>query len=354
MEGKRGIAVNVVVEFPRAHAETRHDLPAIQRLPLAGDHAGLDEVNDRIGEHLRVNPQILLVLQELQHRLGDPADAQFQGTPVLHQRRDELADLPRHVVRLGRLELDQRRVGRDQDVQIVHTEETVAEGARHLRVDLSDDEAGVLGRALDDVYRDAQAAHPALVGRRHLDQRRIQRQFTGGEQAGNIGEKDRCIVAESFLDNPPYVFGNEETVDAETVRQVALRVRRLAECEQMHDLRVGQFMTPRHESADQFLRLRAAGADENPLTRPDARHRPRGSGDHIGVLVLPVLVPSCAFHIVHVTIRTSMRRPPRSRSPLPSAASVIRASAAMDSLPVSPTMNGLMSSSLICGKSVTS
>ena len=126
---------------------------------LSGDHAGLDEVDDRVGEHLRVNPEILLFLQELQHRLGDPADSQFQGTPVLHQRRDEFADLPRDLVRLGRLELDHRRVGRDQDVQIVHTEETVAEGARHLRVDLRDDEAGVLGRALDDVDRDAQAAH---------------------------------------------------------------------------------------------------------------------------------------------------------------------------------------------------
>ena len=50
----------------------------MQRLPLAVDDAGLDEVDDAVGAHLGLDAEVALVAQALQHCLGDAADAGLQ------------------------------------------------------------------------------------------------------------------------------------------------------------------------------------------------------------------------------------------------------------------------------------
>ena len=91
-----------------------------------------------------------------------------------------------------------------------------------LGVDLGDDQRGVLRGALHDVHRDAQAAHPALVRRRDLDQGHVQGQLAAAEQPRDVGEEDRRVVAQPFLDDVPDVLGDEEAVDAESSRPAFL------------------------------------------------------------------------------------------------------------------------------------
>ena len=52
------VVVDEVVQPPRAHHERGHDLAAVALLAGAGDDAGLDEVDDGVGEHLGVDPEV--------------------------------------------------------------------------------------------------------------------------------------------------------------------------------------------------------------------------------------------------------------------------------------------------------
>ena len=153
VEREQGVVVDVVVELLGAHAEAGDDLAPVGGLLGAGDDAGLDQVDDGVGEHLGVDAEVLLLLEELDHRVGDAADAHLEGGAVLHERGDVLADgrssrsgpSPVGLVGEGVCRLDERLVHRDEDVEVVDVHEAVAQGPRHLRVDLGDHEAGVRG-----------------------------------------------------------------------------------------------------------------------------------------------------------------------------------------------------------------
>ena len=134
VEGEQRVVVDVVVEPLGAHAEAGDDLAAVERLAAAGDHARLDQVDDAVGDHLGVDAQVLLVLEELQHRLRDAADAELDGRAVLDQRGDVLADLARCLAsRLGRRALSMSGASAGhQDVEVVDVEEAVAQRARHV------------------------------------------------------------------------------------------------------------------------------------------------------------------------------------------------------------------------------
>ena len=48
-------------------------------------HAGLDKIDNAIRAHLRVNAQIALVAQALEHGLGDAADAGLNCCAIGYQ-----------------------------------------------------------------------------------------------------------------------------------------------------------------------------------------------------------------------------------------------------------------------------
>ncbi len=70
VEGEERVVVDVVVQPPGAHAEAGDDLAPVDGLLGSGDDPGLDQVDDGVGEHLGVDAQVLLVLEELDHRRG--------------------------------------------------------------------------------------------------------------------------------------------------------------------------------------------------------------------------------------------------------------------------------------------
>jgi|GEM_PF-6084165 len=92
-------------------------------------------------------PSSLLVVQPRQHGIGDAADAHLQRGAILDQVGHEFAD-PRldRGLRFGVM-LDERPVGGDEGVNAIERHHVVAMCARHLRVDLRNDETrGLRGR----------------------------------------------------------------------------------------------------------------------------------------------------------------------------------------------------------------
>jgi len=70
------IIVHEIEEALCADDETSHyDLARVQGLFPAGDHAQLGELCYGIAQNLCMDTQILLIVQEIGHRIGDATDA---------------------------------------------------------------------------------------------------------------------------------------------------------------------------------------------------------------------------------------------------------------------------------------
>ena len=61
---------------------------------MVGDVARLGQLHHAVGEHLRVDAQVVLLFQEQQDSIGDGADAQLKGIPVPDQLGHVLPDGP--------------------------------------------------------------------------------------------------------------------------------------------------------------------------------------------------------------------------------------------------------------------
>ena len=69
-------------------------LPRLRSLRAPVIDAGLDEVDDDVGEHLGVDAEVALVAQGQRRRRRDRADAQLERRPVRDEVGDVLADPP--------------------------------------------------------------------------------------------------------------------------------------------------------------------------------------------------------------------------------------------------------------------
>ena len=229
--------------MPRAKLATI--LPVVDRLARAGDGAGLDQLNDAVGDHFGVHAEVLLAFEKAEQRLRDAPDAEFQGAAVFDQSAAMYSAIWRVVsVTSRRRHLQNRRLGGDEHVDVIDVNEGVAQRARHVRVHLRDDQRSVLRRAFHDIDRDAEAAHAVFVRRRHLNERDVQRQLAGIEQARDVRQKDGRVIAQALLDDVAHVFRNKEAVHPEVLRQFAVRIRRIAEGQQVQDLCIGQLVGP--------------------------------------------------------------------------------------------------------------
>ena len=73
-------------------------------------------------------------------RVRDHPDPRLDRRAVADEPRDVLPDPHRDVVRRGRGPREERNVALDDVVDVLEVDETVAERARHLPVDLGDDD----------------------------------------------------------------------------------------------------------------------------------------------------------------------------------------------------------------------
>ncbi len=228
----------------------------------------LDHVDHAVGEELGVDAQVLVVGQVLQHRVGDAADTHLQGGAVGDHAGNVLADLE---VQLGTAALRRQRNGvvhLDDAVQPADVDEAVAQGARHLPVDLGDDDARFLGRGFGGAHLDAEAAEAVLVWRRQRHQRGVQRQGAARpEEIGNLRQKHRREIGPTVVDRLAHVVADEQRVVAKGCLQLRSNVGRVGEGQDMHDLDVAQLV----RAAGQAL---SSARSAPPRRRPDRRGCP--------------------------------------------------------------------------------
>ena len=154
------VVVDEVVQALRAHHERGHDLAAVALLARPGDHAGLDEVDDRVGEHLGVDAQVAACRAgRAPSAAGIAPIPSWSVAPSGHELGDVLADPPLDVA--DRADRRARRAGRRTSTArsiCDDVDEAVAERPRHRPVELDDDRLRGPDRRVHRLDRRARAS----------------------------------------------------------------------------------------------------------------------------------------------------------------------------------------------------
>ncbi len=117
-----------------------------------------------VGEHLRPDLQPSPTGQRGQHRVRYSSDAQLQGRTIGDFAVDPARDGFGHLVGISRRQRHQGLFDLDAVVDVVHVDDGVAVGVRHLGVHLRDDQAATITHGLEhrreDVDLEAHRHHP--------------------------------------------------------------------------------------------------------------------------------------------------------------------------------------------------
>jgi len=227
-------------------------------------------------------------VEEEQYGVGDAADAELQAGAVLDQTRDVPADGLFDRADVRRLQLDDRLLALDDDVDLGHVDERVAMGARHVRVDLRDHRLCDLGGRLGVVDRDAERTEAMLVGWGDVDQGHVGGQVALAEQLGDLAEEHGDVVAAPVLYRLPRAGADEERLVEERARHLRLRVLPLAHGDHMVDLDVLQLGSAGDERVDEVERLATGVGEHDAVPRLDDLQRLGRCRDLAGVVGLPV------------------------------------------------------------------
>ena len=165
-----------------------------------GDHAGVDEIDDPIREHLGVNAEVAFVEHAAERGVGNGADAHLQRGAVGNEPGDVLANgLVNRRRRRGQM-FGQGSIGQDERVQPRQVHQRVAVRARHAPVHFGNHQACASHRRQRRVDRRAERAVTVSIGRRDLNESHVERDPAGGEQGRDVGEKDRQVVGAAVGD----------------------------------------------------------------------------------------------------------------------------------------------------------
>ena len=258
----------------------------MQGLGFVGDNAGLDQLHDTVGEHFGVDAQVVLLLQEQQHGVGDGADAQLKRIAVPHQAGDVLANGPLHVADLGGCQLDDGGVGLHQAADLGDVQEAVAQGAGHVLIDLGDDQVGGLGSGLGVVHGNAQAHIAVRIGGRALEQGHVGPQVLP-QEAGNFGKIHRGEIHAALGGGGAGGAAQEEGVVVEVFVILGLAVGCLAHGDHVDDLHVFILGGVGDQGVQDDGRLAAGVGDHHPLAGLDLLHGLRRSEEMLFVPGFP-------------------------------------------------------------------
>ena len=87
------ILLHELVEPLAPQGVRRHDLVAVVALAGAGDDAPLDEIDEPVGEELRVDPEVLVLPKQPEYLVGDGAYPRLQRGAVRYALGDVPGDL---------------------------------------------------------------------------------------------------------------------------------------------------------------------------------------------------------------------------------------------------------------------
>ena len=128
----------------------------------------------------------------------------------------------------------------DDGVEFADVDKAVAVGARHLRVHLRHHGMRVLGGGKRGVYANAEAAVAVRVGRRHLDEGDVNGHLAALEQRLDLTQEDRGIVGAAVVDGFADVAADEQGVVTEVAGHLGRAIRRRSQSQQVHDFDVVQ------------------------------------------------------------------------------------------------------------------
>ena len=181
------VVVHEIVELSRTHDETHHDLAGVQGLLGVGNHAFLDQGNQTVAEHFRVDAEVLKVGEIVKNCVGDRADAELQSCAVLNEKGDVVGDLAGEIVGLALFCFKNRAIARYEHVDVPDVNEAIAEYAGHLCVDFGDDDFRGFSGGFNDVGGYAVTAIPVAIRRADGNEGDVKDDAAGSKKGGDFG-----------------------------------------------------------------------------------------------------------------------------------------------------------------------
>ena len=135
-----GIPVAEIVQLPASHHKVEYELPPVNGLAAVVDHSRLVQVHHSVCQQLRVDPQMLLLLQLVAHRVRYGSDTKLQRISVPDQLRAVLSDRFLHRPDLRRRQRGQFPALFHKRVDLLHGKHPVPKGKGQLIVHLRDDQ----------------------------------------------------------------------------------------------------------------------------------------------------------------------------------------------------------------------
>lgn len=109
----------------------------MEGLSAVGDAALVEQIDDTVGEHLRVNTQIFMIVQSVQNSIWNATDTHLQCGTILHQiLGNQFANFRLNVRNLACLMQWQIFADFSRKIKVGLVDDTIAKCARHLRIDL--------------------------------------------------------------------------------------------------------------------------------------------------------------------------------------------------------------------------
>ena len=285
LEGKQRVAVDQVIQTPRPHGETGDDLAGLLGLAPPGQDAVFEQRNDRVGNHIRMNADVLAIRQVFEGFIGDAPQPDLQRGAVLDDAADVARDLfHRLLLRAGVRVFDHRRVDRHQAVDLADVQGRVPHRARHGGVDLGNNELGLGHCRGYHVHRDAQTDVTKLVRHRHLNERHVHGNAPDRHQPRHARDGQGYILGHALLHGRPDIVAHKEGAVAVVREGLTLGVVRYCMIgQEMNQFHIGRPRFKRFQSRHQGARRGAGRAHEHMVTALDLAHGLVRGGDLVGM-----------------------------------------------------------------------
>ena len=198
------VAVREAVEPGVGAEQDARDADArVHPLRGVGDDAALDQVDERVADHPRVDAEVAPVREHRDDRFGNRAEADLQRRAVGNERVDVRRDPALELADRRARQLDRLPVGFDEHVDVGFVERDVARRLRHLAIHLGDDDARLVDRGACVVGAEAEAEAPARIRRSDLHQRDVAGDRPVLDEFGVLRDVARDDVHRTGLDQAP-------------------------------------------------------------------------------------------------------------------------------------------------------
>ena len=164
-----------------------------------------------------------------------------------------------------------RHVDLDGQVDVVDVDEALAQRARHRPIELDDNGLRGPDGGVHGLDAGPERAEPVSVGRRRVDEHRIERHGPALEQSRHVRQEDGHVVGPSLVHGGTGVRADEQRPMSEMAVHGRREVGSRALGMQMHDGHIAQVGRSGDQAVEQDRRGRRRAMEVQPLSGADAR-----------------------------------------------------------------------------------